>query len=225
MKVSTDSCIFGALVAETFAAIELNQKNKISNYLDIGAGTGLLSLMLAQKTIGQIDAVEIDVPAYEQTLSNFDNAIFQEKLAVYNKDILAFVPDKKYHGIICNPPFFEGDLKSANEQKNTARHDTTLTILQLFKVAAAYLQQQGLLAVLLPYHRIALAIEIANQLNLHLAKKIVLQHTALHPYFRGILFFSFTSDKVTTQILTIKQADGNYTEAFTHLLKDYYLHL
>jgi tRNA1Val (adenine37-N6)-methyltransferase len=221
MKVSTDSCIFGATVAEAFAAKGL----QAANYLDIGAGTGLLSLMLAQKTSAFIDAVEIDKNASEQAKNNFDASPFKERLSVYNSDILHFNSSKKYDGIICNPPFFEGDLQSPDEKKNTAKHDTSLTLQQLLFISDNHLKDEGTLAVLLPYHRVDDFITEAVVQNFYVEEKILVRNSLHHPYFRGILFLSKINTLSITRQLVIKNETGNYTGEFISLQKDYYLYL
>ncbi len=225
MKVSTDSCIFGAAVAEVLADKELQATEGVAYYLDIGAGTGLLSLMLAQKTTAFIDAVEIDIAAYDQSSINFKASSFKDKLSVYNTDIHHYNPGKKYDAIICNPPFFEGDLKSADEKKNVAKHATTLTLQQLVKATNSHLKSDGLFVVLLPYHRTDDFIEEVAGLAFYLQQKILLRHTLQHPYFRSILFLSKIKTTSTTKELVIKNEAGNYTDEFICLLKDYYLYL
>jgi len=225
MKVSTDACILGAAVTEVFAKKALLTEDEKQHYLDIGTGTGLLSLMLAQKTTALIDAVEIDTAAYDEASTNFNASPFKERLSIYNSDMLYFNPAKKYDGIICNPPFFEGDLRSPDAKKNAARHDTTLTLQQLLKIADNHLKESGLLAVLLPYHRIDVFIKDAVELQFWLKEKILLRHTATHPYFRAILFLSKIKTSSATKELVIKNNVGNYTEDFVFLLKDYYLYL
>jgi tRNA1Val (adenine37-N6)-methyltransferase len=221
MKVSTDSCIFGAINAEAFSGKEL----QAARYLDIGTGTGLLSLMLAQKTNALIDAVEIDTNAFEQARSNFNASPFKERLSIYNNDILYFKPGKKYDGIICNPPFFEGDLQSPDEKKNTAKHDTTLTLQQLLSAACNHLKDAGTLSVLLPYHRVDDFIKEAVTQNFYVEEKILLRNSLHHPYFRAILFLSKINNLSITRHLLIKNEAGSYTSEFVALLKDYYLYL
>ncbi len=123
MKVCTDSCIFGAWVKEP----------KAKNILDIGSGTGLLALMLAQKHHGEIDAVEIDENAYAQTVENCLNSPWKDLINVHNIDINRYFPPEGllYALIVCNPPFFKNHLKSADPGKNQALHDTLLTLDQL----------------------------------------------------------------------------------------------
>src|SRR6185369_5666381 len=112
---------------------------------------------------------------------NFIASPFKERLSVYNSDILHFTPGKKYDGIICNPPFFEGDLQSPDQRKNTAKHDTSLTLLQLLMAANNHLKKDGTLAVLLPYHRVADFIKQAVGQHFYLEEKILLCNTLHHP--------------------------------------------
>ena len=223
MKVSTDACIFGAAVAADFAVIP--QQLLSCSFLDIGTGTGLLSLMLAQKTTVAIDAVEIDAAAVEQARQNFSASPFHHRLSVFHTDVLQFDPGKKYEGICCNPPFFERDLQSDNEMVNAAKHSTTFTLRQLVQTADKLLTADGKLAVLLPYHRLDQFIAMANEHHFYVQQQILLRHTSAHPFFRGILFLSRTPSTAHTKELIINDGQNVYTEEFSLLLKDYYLHL
>jgi tRNA1Val (adenine37-N6)-methyltransferase len=221
MKVTTDGCLFGAYVAERI----IDYKLQITNCLDIGTGTGLLSLMLAQKINTNIDAVEIDEAAFNQAKENFNRSPWKDRLNIFNTDILRFNPDKKYDCIITNPPFFEDDLRSVDRNRNNAKHDTALTLKQLLAVVDKYLKEGGIFFVLLPYPRVNYFIEIAAGLDLHLSAQLNIRQTPTHNYFRSIL--SFTRKTCTAAIteLTIKNTDNLYTAEFIDLLKDYYLHL
>src|SRR3954469_11797521 len=107
MKVCTDACLFGAYVADRFQIT-----NSKFHVLDIGAGTGLLSLMLAQKnSTVQIDAVEIDKAASEQAKENFKHSLWRDRLHIHHQPIQEFGMNT-YNLIISNPPFYENDLKS-----------------------------------------------------------------------------------------------------------------
>jgi len=217
--------MFGAHIAETFAAKELQQNNQVFNYLDIGTGTGLLSLMLAQKTKGLTDAVEIDISASEQAKINFEQSPFKEKLNIFATNILEFKSLKKYDGILCNPPFYENDLHSADSKKNTAKHETHLTLDQLLDTVKSNLNSQGLFAILLPYHRINTFIEKALELNIFIKEIVLIRHSIHHPHLRGILYCTqILGIKLSTEIV-IKNGKGIYTKQFIDLLKDYYLNL
>ena len=220
MKVCTDACLFGAWVASELAA-----NNQLQSYLDIGAGTGLLSLMLAQKTTAFIDAVEIDTAAFEQAKENIHQSQWSEKISVINTHITSFKTIKKYDCIISNPPFFEGYLKSSNSNKNAAKHDTTLTLQQLLQVVDETLDHEGYFAILLPYHRADLFIDAAVKSTLYLSKKVLIKQTPRHDYFRAMLLFTRQQTIIVNEEIIIKDEANNYTEAFTRLLKDYYLFL
>jgi tRNA1Val (adenine37-N6)-methyltransferase len=219
MKVCTDACLFGAYVAQEI------QHKPLQNILDIGTGTGLLPLLLAQKTSAAIDAVEIDDTAYEQANQNIAHSPWAEQIKIIHTDITDFNTGKKYDGIISNPPFFEADLKSVSEQKNAAKHDTALTLDQLLMAIRHNLNEAGIFAVLLPYRRTAYFITAALALQLHCYKKVLVKQTPKHPYFRSILLFSEKESGTVTEEIIIKDEAGNYSEAFTLLLKDYYLYL
>ena len=221
MKVCTDACLFGAYTADQIAEGKLSA----TNILDIGTGTGLLSLMLAQQTAAVIDAVEIDKASYYQARENFEESTWKERLAIFNSDILQFSSTKKYGLIISNPPFFEKDLKSDDPKKNAAKHDSTLTLQQLLDVVVKYLEEDGVFAVLLPYHRINYCVEEAEKTGLHLSKKVLIKQTPLHAWFRGILFFSKHQTAAVKEEISIRDKMGDYTNKFMDLLRDYYLYL
>ncbi len=219
MKVCTDACLFGAHVANEI------QQLPVKNILDIGTGTGLLSLMLAQKTSAIIDAVEIDAEAFTQAKENIEQSPWKEKITIYNADILKFQANKKYDCIISNPPFFEADLKSGDEKKNFAKHDTSLTFTALLKVFDANLSPAGFFTVLLPFHRSNYFEEEAAKINFNLTKKILIKQTPKHNHFRSILIFSIKKLETIQEEIIIKNEEGNYSAKFIELLKDYYLHL
>ena len=183
MKVCTDACLFGALAA--------TENLQIANCLDIGTGTGLLSLMVAQKNNAvKIDAIEIDKTAAEQATENIAASPWAGNILVFNEDILTFNSVKKYDCIISNPPFFEDDLQSPDEAKNNAKHNSSLSLIQLLQAVNKQLATDGFFAVLLPYHRVNCFIEEAQKIGLHLIKQILIKHTLKHQFFRGILFFN-----------------------------------
>ena len=221
MKVCTDACLFGAYAA----AAMVEGKLTANNILDIGTGTGLLSLILAQKIPAQIDAVEIDKASYYQARENFEESPWKERLQIFHADILQFDSEKKYDCIISNPPFFEKDLKSEDEKKNAAKHDTALTLQQLLKVVVKNLDDGGIFLVLLPYHRINHCNEEAEKNGLYLSKKVLVKQTPLHAWFRGMLFFSQHQTASVKEEISIRDKMGDYTGKFMDLLQDYYLYL
>lgn len=218
MKVCTDACLFGALIA--------NCELKTANCLDIGTGTGLLSLMCAQKyPQATIDAVEIDPAATLQAKQNFEASNWKDRLNIINADIKDLGREKKYDLIISNPPFFENDLQSGDTAKNAAKHDISLTLLDLLEIVAHRLTIDGSFAVLLPHPRVVYFENEALLRGLYATRKILVRQTPEHDLFRGILFFAkHPAPQVITE-MSIRRTDGGYTAEFIGLLKDYYLHL
>lgn len=218
MKVCTDACLFGAIIA--------NRKWQSNNCLDVGTGTGLLALMAAQKNNQvTIDAVEIDTDAAEQAKENVGNSPWAERIHVMQADVLNLNVEKKYDCIISNPPFYEKDLQSPDDVVNNARHSTTLDLTQLLNFIDTNLSATGKFAVLLPYQRIDAFIESAAGKGFFLKEKIIVRQTYKHKFFRGILFFQRTKTETESSEFIIKDPEHNYTAEFTALLKDYYLFL
>ena len=217
MKVCTDACLFGAYMA--------NEIEDHKTVLDIGSGTGLLSLLLAQKSNSQIDTVEIDVAAFDQAKENIVQSPWKERIEIVNSDINDFDPQKKYDYIISNPPFFEADLKSADDKKNAAKHDSTLTLQVLLTNIDRLLHKEGSFAVLIPFDRSNYFETAAASMHFHLAKKISVQQTPAHNFFRSILIFSRKAAPVKKETIQIKNEQGEYSDVFRELLREYYLYL
>lgn len=217
MKVCTDACLFGAYMAK-----EVQDSKTI---LDIGSGTGLLSLLLAQQSNAQIDTVEIDTAAFEQTKENIAQSPWGERIHIFNTDINNFDPQKKYDYIISNPPFFEADLKSGDAKKNAAKHDSSLTLADLLHNISRLLSENGFFAVLIPFHRTDYFVTTAAAMHFHLAKKISVKQTPAHQHFRSILIFSQKPAAAEAQSITIKNEANTYSDLFSELLREYYLYL
>ncbi len=217
LKVCTDACLFGAWVAAHV------KDDAPSSILDIGTGTGLLSLLLAQKIpAAQIDAVEIDAAAATQAASNALAAGWNIK--VHNSAIKNF-SGARYQHIISNPPFFSNDLKSDDALRNAAMHSTTLTLASLFTCVVNLLDKDGSFSVLIPYARATELEKLAAQFGLTIFKKALVHQTPTHEPFRAmyILSSAVTSPAAVEQII-IKENE-QYSAGFTAYLKDYYLFL
>lgn len=221
LKVCTDSCFFGAWVASQIGSKDLSPKN----ILDIGTGTGLLSLMLAQKTTVQIDAVELDINAYHQASENFKTSAWSNQLTAFYSDIKTFNPPHKYDLIISNPPFFQNDLLSKNNEKNASKHDSTLTLEELIEVVKNLLNAEGKFAVLLPWQRADDFEKSAELISLFAESKVQVKQTPAHNYFRTMLLFEKENIVTKKESVTIKNNDNAYSKEFAELLKDYYLYL
>ena len=220
MKVTTDACLFGAWVAAT-----INQQlPSVNRLLDIGTGTGLLSLMLVQKCNAQIDAVEIDKPTAIQAQQNFVASPWNVRLQVYNTSIQQLNPShhQNYNFIIANPPFFDNDLKSNDTKRNLALHGASLSLEELLTAIQKLLVNDGEFAILLPYHRTDYFIEIATKKGFHLHMKNLVKQTPHHTYFRAMLWFGYKAKKMQQTEIIIKEKSV-YSSVFAALLKDYYL--
>lgn len=220
MKVCTDACLFGAYLADHLQKLAETPKRA----LDIGSGTGLLSLMLAQKTGLHFDAIEIDPAAANQARENFAASPWKERLTIIQEDVRAYSPEDKYDLIFSNPPFFEADLKSPDKGKNAAKHDTGLTLDQLIVLAERGLSQHGLFAVLLPYHRVDHFIQQAANHHLYLNELSLVKHTVAHPFFRGMLLLRRKKQAALQTEIVLKEG-SIYTAEFIELRKDYYLNI
>ncbi len=224
MKVTTDSCLFGSYIAN-----EINSSSSvINNCLDIGTGTGLLSLMLTQKCDCCIDAIEIDMAAAEQATENNRASPFTDKINVIQADARKLLFEKKYDLIISNPPFYEKELKGDDEGRNVAHHSSALSFTDLFSIIKNNLSANGKFYLLLPFKRDTEIKNLFTSGNFQIERITYIKQTVKHDYFRMIVSGKFkTKNPGETKIdeIAIKSISGNYTPEFIALLKDYYLHL
>lgn len=222
MKVTTDSCFFGA-----WAASEIQKsKIQIQNVLDIGAGTGLLSLMIAQKNNVCFDAVEIDAEAAHQAKENICSSPWLEKIKVYNQNILGFHSEHKYDCIICNPPFYENELVSAEQKKNIAHHSSDITISQVLNEIKKNLKEEGTFFLMYPAKREKEVNSLFDKNNFYFLKKIILKQSVNHSAFRIITMATKQNlNQAETLEISIWNEKQQYTKEFIDLLKDYYLYL
>lgn len=216
MKVCTDSCIMGAY---------LNLENA-TKVLDIGTGTGLLTLMLAQRFQNtNFTAIEIDESAYNQANKNFENSPWNNRISIENIDINDFKNEvnSKFDYIICNPPFYNNSLKSPNIQKNTAHHEGTLTQEQLINVVLNLLNPEGKFSILLPVFEAEMFEKKALSNGLFKVDYLEVAHNEQKPIFRRIDTYSYKNNKTNFSKLNIKNTDNEYSNSFIEILKDYYL--
>lgn len=219
MRVCTDACIQGA-----YTALQLQGQSYV-RMLDIGAGTGLLSLMLAQQHDAGIDALELDDNAYTQAGENFKASPWASRLRVLHEDARNFQAPLPYDVIITNPPFYEQALKSGNAARDAAMHATTLSFEALAEAIGRNLAGNGICSVLLPYSEFEKFRAIAVKMGLALKKRLDVQQSPRHGFFRTVGLFTWQPAETVHESLLIYDADNKYTPAFTALLKDYYLYL
>lgn len=217
MKVSTDACILGAY-ADAAHAVRI---------LDIGAGTGLLSLMIAQRSTAQIEAVEIDQNACLQAEMNFKNSPWADRLTLIHKSIQNFTATVSgtYDLIVSNPPFFVNSYKSPEAARSLARHTDTLGFDVLAQCVHGLLAEKGSFVVLLPSVETRLFEHEMQRCHLHVAHRLLIRDTQERTPHRVISVYRREAGEVSAEELIIKNGDGSYTDAFIELLKPYYLYL
>ncbi|MEZ5045481.1 MAG: methyltransferase [Chitinophagaceae bacterium] len=215
MKVTEVACLFGAWV---------NIEKSIS-ILDIGTGTGLLSLMMAQRKKAQYWAIEIEENSFKQAQENISSSPFFENIKLYHSDIRNFNPEIYFDTIVCNPPFFENQLKASRTEKNKAWHEESLTLKNLLICVKQFLNEYGTCYLMLPYLRLEeLKIEALQQ-HLYLNHSVMIKHTAAH---KPKVFFGVLSNvqlPYSQREIILKNELGTYSEEVVNLLSAYYIHL
>lgn len=220
MKVCTDACVLGACADATYA----------QRILDIGTGTGLLSLMLAQRSKATIDAVEIDNDAYAQAQANIAESQFAHKIKLCHQSIQEFshqhtiTANMPYDLIISNPPFYQNSLQSPDVQTNKALHATTLTFDELIEAVINLLSPDGSFVVLLPPFEAQQLTEVAQKKALYLSEKLLIQHNPQKAVFRHILSFGKkpVSEHREDTLAIHEYGTNTYSDKFRELLSDYY---
>lgn len=220
MKVTTEACLFGALAAQLIP-------ENCESVLDIGTGTGLLALMLAQSSKASIHGLEIDNDAFQQAKENFHNSPWAERLSIEPCDLNDYQPNIQFDFIICNPPFFKKNQLGKKENKNKAIHNFTLGFEALAQGIESLLNtENGIAIVLYPEYEMSLFKNSMLALGLEERVLINIYNQTDKPIFRQIMVFSkkkSASPKI--QSLIIKKENGQYTPEFISLLEAYYLHL
>ncbi|WP_395045954.1 tRNA1(Val) (adenine(37)-N6)-methyltransferase [Flavobacterium sp.] len=218
MKVGTDGVSLGA-----WTPINHNP----NSILDIGAGTGIIALMLAQRTSAeQIDALEIDEDAYEQATDNFENSHWSDRLFCYHAGLDEFIedPEEEYDLIVCNPPFYTEDYKTDNKQRDLARFSDAMPFEQLIEAADLLLSENGVFSVIIPYKEEEKFIALANEFELYPIKITRVKGTPTSETKRSLLAFSRNNqNNFLVDELIIETARHIYTEEYIALTKDFYL--
>lgn len=220
MKVTTDACLFGA-----WAAKEMQKHAGANSILDIGAGTGLLSLMIAQQVKVPVDAIEIDRDAFIQSQENFQASPWKERLHILHGDILSTELPSSYDLIISNPPFYENDLGSPDEKRNSAHHDRSLLLTGLIHVVKHYLKPGGSFYLLIPFRRLEEVQQMISRNELFISGICNVRQSVSHSFFRSMFVIQKEETDTTIEEISIRENGNDYTQAFQRLLKDYYLYL
>ena len=227
MKIGTDGVLLGAWTPLI---------NNPYNVLDIGAGTGILSLMLAQRSNAehtsqngelatQIDAIEIDEDAYEQCVENFEASPWGDKLFCFHAGLDEFVdePEDEYDLIISNPPFYTDDYKSATTSRDLARFEDALPFEELIEAAALLLSDNGIFSVIIPYKEEEQFVSLCKELDLFPLKITRVKGTPTTEIKRSLLAFCRMEQTPLIDELVIEISRHNYTPEYIELTKEFYL--
>lgn len=212
LKVGTDAMILGSFIDST-------SKKK---GLDIGAGTGVLSLMIAQNNPDiEIDAIEIDSDSFLDCKENFAGLKYSEKLKIVHADFLSFSFQKKYDLIFSNPPFYYNSLQSSDERTAISKHSVHLPFDRLFEKVSLLLTENGHFWLIIPAEHTPTIKDIAKENHLFPLHEInVFAKPGKHT--RSILSFSKIGGSTSFNSLTIREETGAYTEQYIQLTKDFH---
>jgi tRNA1Val (adenine37-N6)-methyltransferase len=218
MKIGTDGVLLGA-----WAPIE----NNPFSVLDIGTGTGIIALILAQRSHAeQIDALEIDEEAYEQATDNFENSPWNDRLFCFHAGLDEFVeePEDEYDLIISNPPFYSEDYKSSNDQRDLARFQDAMPFEDLIEAADLLLSEKGMFAVIIPFYEEVRFLALAKEFELFPIKITRVKGTPITEIKRSLLAFGRNENPdVPQDELIIETTRHSYTPEYIALTKDFYL--
>ena len=218
MKIGTDAVLLGA-----WCPID---NNPIS-VLDIGAGTGILSLMLAQRSNAeQIDAIEIEENAYEECVFNFENALWSDRLFCFHAGLDEFVddPEDEYDLIISNPPFYSEDFKTDNSHRDLARFQDALPFEDLVEAADLLLSENGIFAVVIPFKEEERFIDLCASVELFPIKVTRVKGSHTTPIVRSLLAFKrFELPVLVADELVVEINRHEYTNEYINLTKEFYL--
>lgn len=219
MKIGTDAVLLGSWV-KTYGT---------RSVLDIGTGTGVIALMIAQKCGAEIDAIEIDTDSAEEAKYNVSQSPWNERVHVQNISLQDFVKihDGKYDLIVSNPPYFVDSLLSTGAGRTAARHTIHLTFEELISCTVKLLSKEGKFYVILPVKEGEQFVEIALKHGLHLRRLMRVRSSPGKADKRWLMQFGFTKkDQISDSALVMEsdpQVRHSYTEEYKELTREYYL--
>ena len=220
MKIGTDAVLLGA-----WAKVD----NQLNNILDVGAGTGVIALMLAQRTgANEIDAVELNPQAHEQCVENFESSPWGDRLFCYHVEFTEFVAemyeeDIAYDVIVSNPPFYSEAISSGNEQRDKARMNASLPFEDLIEGSSLLLTKNGIFNIIIPSKEENNIISMAKKFKLFPFEILRVKGTLESEIKRSLIAFSFQQKSPTASELIIETSRHQYTDDYINLTKDFYL--
>ena len=217
MKVGTDGVLLGAWT-------EINPE--VFSILDIGAGTGVISLMMAQRSQAElIDAIELNDEAYEQTVENFERSDWGDRLFCYHASLKEFQDEieDKYDLIISNPPFYTSTYKELPDDRAMARHSENLPFTELLLAVSKLLSENGSCSFIIPYSEENNFLLSAKENNLFPNRITRVRGAENTQIKRSLMQFSFKQGKQIETELTIELERHKYTDEYVELVKDFYL--
>jgi tRNA1Val (adenine37-N6)-methyltransferase len=214
-KVGTDGVLLGATA-------DIKDANKI---LDIGSGTGLIAIMMAQRCNAEITAIEPDQESFNQACCNVKLCIWSDRIKVERTDLQNYYPATgKFDLIVTNPPFYTGSLKNPDPRKSAARHTDTLSPESLLEGASRLLSDKGRFQLVMPYVEGNIFIAEAHQYGLFCYNILKIRPLPTSEITRLILSFSRERLKLTEKFLTIEHGKRHeFTEEYMNLTKEFYL--
>jgi tRNA1Val (adenine37-N6)-methyltransferase len=214
-KVGTDGVLLGACADIT----------GVKRILDIGSGTGLIAIMLAQRCEADITAIEPDRDSYVQTCENVKQSRWSNRIEVFEKDLQTFIPaNGKFDLIVTNPPYFSDSLKNPDTRKSSARHNDSLTFAEVLEGVSRLLSADGKLQIILPYVEGNVFIAEAQLSGFYCNNILKVKPLPTSEIRRLILTFSRRQLKVTEKFLTIEHGKRHdFTEEYINLTRDFYL--
>ncbi|MBO0331271.1 tRNA1(Val) (adenine(37)-N6)-methyltransferase [[Muricauda] lutisoli] len=217
MKVGTDGVLLGAWVS-----LEKHPES----ILDIGSGTGLIALQLAQRSSAEtIDAIELDAAAYEQCVGNFETSPWGDRLFCYHAGFDEFVDEMedKYDLIVSNPPFYAEDVSSGDQSRDNARQSSSLPFDELVQGVSRFLTEDGNFAAIIPYKEEGNFIDLAKNVDLLPNRITRVKGNPEADFKRSLMEFSFHQNKPYIDSLVIEEGRHQYTKEYIELTQAFYL--
>jgi tRNA1Val (adenine37-N6)-methyltransferase len=217
MKIGTDGVLLGAWC----------DVNKANSILDIGTGSGLIALMMAQRSDAElIDAVEIEPEAYEQAVENFEESPWGDRLFCYHASVqeLAEEIEEKYDLIISNPPYFQSD-EQVQGKRQLARQTVSLGHTELLLSTSKLLNSSGLANFIIPFAEEERFLKIALDLGLFPSRITRVKGKSSAPIKRSLIALNLMAVQTKIDELILEKERHQYTDAYKEMVQDFYLHL